>query len=184
MQLHTVRITCVISNDVCCLITQRITSAVGLNYPDLSSPRWLHGCGLVDTDESTYLLVAGGQTALHSDPTASVEILPFGITSDIKATSVGVWASLRHLNVQRFTFPSVGVISRKYLVVAGGARTSSEVLKSVEVFDEDTQRWTLLKSELSVARGGHSTSIIDAEDFCHNVGTTDQVGGDFYFADD
>ncbi|KAJ6721638.1 hypothetical protein OIU85_024701 [Salix viminalis] len=83
------------------------------------------------------LLVMAGCSVINGTRTASADVYAY----DCYLNS---WSKLSSMNVARYDFACAEVDDRVY--AAGGHGTGGESLSSVEMYDPDTDRWTLIES--------------------------------------
>uniref|UniRef100_A0A6N2N1Y6 F-box domain-containing protein n=1 Tax=Salix viminalis TaxID=40686 RepID=A0A6N2N1Y6_SALVM len=83
------------------------------------------------------LLVMAGCSVINGTRTASADVYAY----DCYLNS---WSKLSSMNVARYDFACAEVDDRVY--AAGGHGTGGESLSSVEMYDPDTDRWTLMES--------------------------------------
>ncbi|KAJ6323945.1 hypothetical protein OIU76_011276 [Salix suchowensis] len=83
------------------------------------------------------LLVMAGCSVIDGTGTASADVYKY----DCYLNS---WSKLSSMNVARYDFACAEVDDRVY--AAGGHGTGGESLSSVEMYDPDTDRWTLIES--------------------------------------
>lgn len=83
------------------------------------------------------LLVMAGCSVVDGTGTASADVYEY----DCYLNS---WSKLSSMNVARYDFACAEVDDRVY--AAGGHGTGGESLSSVEMYDPDTDRWTLIES--------------------------------------
>jgi Domain of unknown function DUF11/Kelch motif/Galactose oxidase, central domain len=69
----------------------------------------------------------------------------------------GTWRGVSHLNVARSRH-SITLLASGKVLVAGGR--SGVPLRSVEVYDPETETWTLLAGSLAEARHGHTATLL------------------------
>jgi N-acetylneuraminic acid mutarotase len=97
------------------------------------------------------VLVSGGE--IGSTPLA---------TAMIYSPATGTWFATAPMNIPRFQHTAT-VLPDGTVLVAGGRTTGSINTKTAEIFDPATNTWTKLTSALSVARSGHTATLLTAQ---------------------
>ncbi|QHO04131.1 hypothetical protein HN51_038408 [Arachis hypogaea] len=90
------------------------------------------------------LLVMAGYSVIDGTATASAEVYQYN-------SCVNSWSRLSNMNVARYDFACAEVNGLVYAV--GGNGVDGDSLSSVEVYDSETDKWTLIESLRRPRRG-------------------------------
>jgi hypothetical protein len=140
--------------------------ALGIWMPtgSMATPRVFHTATLLSDGR---VLVAGGYTGSADSSTA---------TSEIYDPVSGTWTATGSMGTSRTWFSAIRLQDGRVLVAGGwGGGSSGATLRSAELFDPATGRWTPT-ANLGVRRYGHTLTLLDDGNVLAVRGSSD---GDF-----
>jgi len=120
-----------------------------IDAAELSHPRWGHGCALL----GGFIFTVGGCSLRPGAPPreAFMETLR---SCEVYDPTSGKWTPGPDLNVAR-AGARVVALSNRYMAVVGGCDDvfgQAELLPTVELFDVDVGKWSILDMQLSTPR--------------------------------
>ena len=135
------------------VVEWNITSGVKTRRADLLQGRYWHSCVFFNIRESGFrgVLVAGGYTGGHN---LEVDILAH---TEILDLSTGIWRRVGDLNMKRDGLDLVVIEGGKILAMGGENGTTS--LRSVELFQFETESWVYQRDLLMVRDWLSVTSV-------------------------
>ncbi|XP_040568888.1 uncharacterized protein [Lepeophtheirus salmonis] len=122
---------------------------------EIRTPRATHACFPTKFNRKYVILIAGGMDS-YQQPINSVEAIFWNKGQQTLVSSLG------NMIEARMRYPGIGIIERKWIVVAGGEGSS----QSVEYYDFKKKEWKMsLRNKLSTERINGASAIVPSNWF-------------------
>jgi|GEM_PF-2721211 N-acetylneuraminic acid mutarotase len=121
---------------------------------DMTTARTLHSATVLNDGR---VLIAGGFSVIASTPpTAALN------SAELFDPATDTFSAVAPMNTARAGHTATLLADNSVLVTGGATQNSTPTyLASGEVYDPASNSWTAVNNQMSVARGGHSASLLD-----------------------